>query len=256
MGATARVVDLTNVKESSGISKKRMPAGDYAAVITKVEDAISKKSGEDKTPMYLFTIKLKENSGAVYPYYCVLQENQLWKLRNIFIAAGKTVPKKKLRIDPNSIVGKLIGVTLEDSEHEGKEQSEITGVFPAADLDDSALSASDDNDEPAEDSDDDDEDVSTPAPAASEDEDEDEPAEEPAADEDEDEAEEADPYADLDRTEIKTRIKAAQPDFKVLKSHSDDDLREALKKIDAAAKKPAASSDDEEDLTDIDIDDL
>lgn len=255
MGATARVVDLTNVKESSGISKKRMPAGDYAAVITKVEDAVSKKSGDDKTPMYLFTIKLKENSGAVYPYYCVLQENQLWKLRNIFIAAGKTVPKKKLKVDPNTIVGKLIGVTLEDTEHEGKEQSEISGVFPAADLDDSAISSSDE-DEPTEDSDDsdDDGDIEQPlAPASVPDEDdEDEPAAEEPAEEDEDEA---DPYAELDRTELKTRIKAAQPDFRVLKSQTDDDLRAALKKIDDAAKS-AGSSSDEEDLTDIDIDDL
>jgi hypothetical protein len=238
MGATVRTVDLSNVKEGGNFNKSRIPAGDYAAKIVKVEDAVAK----DKTPQYLFTIQIVGHSSTKLPYYCKLQENQLWKLRNIFIAAGKVVPKKKIQVNPNQIVGKMIGVTIEDAEFENKEQSEIAGVFPSAELgDDAAVSNSggsddeDGDDEDLSDAPDDDEDEAAPAAEA----DEDEAEEEPEEAEEEAEEEEADPYADLDRAAIKARIKAAQPDFKVLTRHTDDDLRDALRTIDAASDEPA-----------------
>lgn len=259
MGATARTVDLTNVKESSGFNQNRIPAGDYAAIITRVEDAVTKA---DQTPSYVFAIKIKDRPSSVFRYYCKLQENQLWKLRNIFIAAGKTVPKKKVRIDPNTIVGKMIGVTVEDAEdYNDREQSEIAGVFPASELDESINVATDvdEDDEPAEDIDLDEE-----------------PEEEPEADEaeDEGEAEEADPLAGLTRNEIKAEIKKYQADFQAKKSQSDDDLREILRGLqesqndeedeeeEAPAPKQRASRkskpkiESDEDLDDIDIDDL
>lgn len=238
MGATVRTIDMSNVKEGGNFNKARIPSGDYAAKIIKVEDAITK---EDKTPQYLFTIQIVSHSATKLPYYCKLQENQLWKLRNIFIAAGKTVPKKKVQVNPNQIVGKLIGVTIEDTEYEGKEQSEIAGVFPAAELGDGASVST--SEEPDEDGDDD-EDLSD----APDDDEAEESAEEPEEEAEEDEAEEeaeeeeADPYADLDRTELKRRIKAAQPDFKVLTRHTDDDLREALRTIDSATEEPAEAA--------------
>jgi hypothetical protein len=259
MGATARTVDLTNVKDQSGINKNRIPAGDYAAIIKRVEDAEAK----DKTPQYFFFIQIKDRPSSVLPYYCKLQENQLWKLRNIFIAAGKTVPKKKMKVDPNTIVGKLIGVTVDDTEYDGKEQSEITGVFPASELDSSVNVASDSEDE--------DDDEPTITSAADDDDDDDDVADEPEedeaeeAEEPEDEAEEddepADPYADLDRAELKKRVKKLDPEFKVFTKTTDDDLKAALAKLEAAAAKPAAKAKSkapvaDEDLDDIDIDDL
>jgi hypothetical protein len=34
MGATARTIDLTNVKEGGNFNKKRIPSGDYLAKIS------------------------------------------------------------------------------------------------------------------------------------------------------------------------------------------------------------------------------
>ena len=243
MGATARNVDMSNVKDQAGFNRSRIKAGDYLAKIIKVEDAVAK----DKTDQYLFTIQIVDKPSSKFPYYCKLQDNQLWKLRNIFIAAGKTVPKKKVKVDPNQIVGKVIGVTVEDDEYEGKEQSTIEGVFPASELGDYSApsgSASDDDDEDSVADDGEDLDLDL-----------DEPAEEEAAAEEAEEAEEAaeeaDPYADLDRTALKARIKEHQPDAKFLKSQTDDDLREVLRKIESTA--PAK---DDDDLEDLDIDDI
>ena len=89
MGASAQNVDFSNVKEASGFNRSRIKAGDYLAKIKGVEDAKAK----DGVHQYLFSIQIVDKPSSVFPYYCKLQENQLWKLRNLFIAAGKTVPK-------------------------------------------------------------------------------------------------------------------------------------------------------------------
>lgn len=169
--ASAKAIDFSNVKDGGGrFNKKRVPAGDYLAKVTKVEDAESKR---DETFQYLFTIKVEKFSQYAYPYYCKLQENQLWKLRNLLIAAGINVPKKRVKLDPNRVVGKLIGVTMEDDEYEGKAQSVVASVFPASELSGAELDEEEDEEEEAEDTEED-EDSETES-----DEDEDEEEEEP-----------------------------------------------------------------------------
>lgn len=177
--ATTQVIDFTNVKEGSGFNKKRMPAGDYLARISRVEDSPSKKDGE---PQWLFSITLEEHKSVTYPYYCKLVENQLWKLRNLIQAAGIAVPKKKIKLDPEKLVGKLIGITLEDDEYEGKEQSVIEAIFEASEVTDSGLPSAPDVDD-----DDDEDEDKAPAPRKKaakapepEDDDEDDEDDEPA----------------------------------------------------------------------------
>lgn len=177
---TAAALDFTNVKEGGGsFNKKRQPEGDYKAKVTKVVDAPSKK---DNIMQWLFTIEI--GSGS-YPYYCKHQENQLWKIRNLLVAAGIQVPKKRVKVDPNMVVGKTIAVTLEDDEYDGKMQSNIAAIFPASELTGDADDEDEDGDEAEEEEDD------TPPPPAKkkappapvaedDDEDEDEEDEEPA----------------------------------------------------------------------------
>jgi|SRR5882672_1947888 len=150
--ASAQRLDFTNVKEGGMMFNKRhQPAGDYKGKITKVQDAKSKK---DDSKMWLFTIEV---NGAAYPYYCTFAENQLWKIRNLFVAAGINVPKKQVQVDPTKVVGKSIGVTLEDDEYDGKMQSVVQATFPVSELD----GDTDDDDEEGVD---DEEEVDEPAP--------------------------------------------------------------------------------------------
>ena len=157
--ASVGVIDFTNVKDGGGaFNKKRQPEGDYKAKITRVVDAPSKK---DNTPQWLFTIQV---GSGTYPYYCKHEENQYWKIRNLLVAAGMNVPKKKVKVDPNKLVGKFIAVTLEDDEYEGKAQSNVAATFPLSELDDEDTP---DEDDTADDSDDDeDEDDAPPPPKA------------------------------------------------------------------------------------------
>lgn len=141
--ASAAILDFTDVKEGgASFNKKRVPMGDYLAKITAVKDAPTKESQE---PQWLYSIELVDKyTDRKFPYYCKLQANQLWKLRNLFLAAGITIPKKKVKLDPKRVVGKLIGITLEDDEYDGKMQSNISQTFPASELDDAEDAADDD----------------------------------------------------------------------------------------------------------------
>lgn len=127
--AKAQVLDMTNVSEGRMFNKKRYPEGDYPGTITKVDD-VRKKDDKSKK-MWLFTIKVK---GGVYPYYCGFGEKELWKIKNLWVAAGVALPAKKVKMDPNKLVNKEIGVTLEDDEYDGKAQSSIASTFPVSEL--------------------------------------------------------------------------------------------------------------------------
>lgn len=137
------VVDFTNVKDRGPYNPKRKPAGDYKAKITAVEQT---KSSKDN-PMLIFAVQLVSDASAVYPERCVLTDASLWRLRNLLLAAGLSVPKKKVKVDPNKALGRVIGVTLEDDEYEGKMKSVISAVFKESELTDDEPEGDEDSDE-------------------------------------------------------------------------------------------------------------
>jgi hypothetical protein len=245
--ASSQVLDFTDVKDGGSFNKKRVPMGDYEARITKVVDAPTKKKddGSGGEPQWLYTIELtKAYTDRKFPFYCKLTANQLWKLRNLFIAAGKPIPKKKVKLNPNLVVGKLIGVTLEDDEFDGKLQSNIVQTFPASDL----VGNDDDEDDDAEDltdeeelDDEEEEEEPEPAPvrrkkAAPAPEPEDEDEEEEEVDDEEDEDEEEEP-APAPRKKAAAKIPAQRKSSPATK-------RAAAKKVEV----------DDEELEELDLD--
>lgn len=198
--ATAKTLDFTNVKEGGGqFNKKRQPAGDYRGRVTKVVDAPT-KDGKDQ---WTYTIVV---GNGTYPYRCQFEANVLWKLRNIFVAAGINVPKKRVKVKAELPVGKYIGVTLEDDEWDDKAQSDIAAVFPTSELSDDNVTTDDGDDEEEVDTEEEEEDDDVAVPADDDEEEEEEeptpppakkkkkPAPPPVAedDDDEDELEELD----------------------------------------------------------------
>ncbi|UJQ86209.1 hypothetical protein GIKK_44 [Gordonia phage GiKK] len=139
-------VDFTNVSEGSGLRTKRLPAGEYLAVIKDIEASESKA----KNPQWVFKISPVSHPGCVYPYYVGLTAEQAWKLRAVLVACGATVPKKAITVDAKKLIGKKLGIILEDDEYDNKEKSVIDAVIPANEVDEDATAAAPD-DEPAED---------------------------------------------------------------------------------------------------------
>lgn len=240
--ATVHKLDMTNVKDGVSFNKKHYAPGDYKAKITKVEDA-KNKDKKDKTPMWLFTIQV--NTG-LYPYYCKLQENQLWKVRNLCVAAGIAVPKKKTSIDPNKLVGKTIAVTLDDTEYEDKIQSEIAAVFPVSELNgDDGDDDDDDDDDDDEDTDDEDDDDSD------DDDDDDDDSDDDSDDEDDEDEEDSDDEDDDDEDEDDEEEE--EPVVKKKAKKADKVVKAGKKSAKKASKK---SDDDDDDLDELDIDDV
>ena len=135
--ASAHVLDFSNVSEGGGgFRPTRLPEGDYVANILSVTETQAK----DGTPMWLYAIEVKAQTKAggvltgIYRYYCKLQENQLWKVRNLLVAAGFNPPKSKQKVDPTRVVGRQVGVRLQDDEYEGREQSSIEMIFAASEV--------------------------------------------------------------------------------------------------------------------------
>jgi hypothetical protein len=242
--ASAKVIDLTNVKDGMVFNKRRMPSGDYPARITAVQD---EKSAGDGGFMWLFTITV--DSGGTYPYYCKLVESQLWKIRNLCLAAGMNVPKKRLKLDPEKLVGKRIAVTLEDGEYEGKKQSEVNATFPLSELDgvadDEGIGDDADYDEDEE------EEVVPPPrkakkkvapPPEPEDDDEDEV---------EDEEDEEDELAGLDRDKLKRRLRKAVPGVSIKRNQSDDDLRDAIRAAEGGDEEEVDEEEEEDEVEEV-----
>lgn len=143
MAAKARTLDMSNVKERT-FNTKHLPEGDYPAKVVKVEDHQS-KAGNDQ---WLFTIQITEGpgKGASYPYYCGLDTDALWKVRNLMVACGINVAKSKLKVDPNKAVGRPVGITLADDEYNGREKSTIDNVIPISEVGDAPAGDADDDD--------------------------------------------------------------------------------------------------------------
>lgn len=156
-------IDFGDVEgEVGGRRTRRIPEGDYIAKITGVERK-KNKAGD----AYYFSWKVQvvesasgdtKHKGAPLYYTTSLKHEALWNLRNLIYASTdgkKNVAGKSVDFDPTSLVGKKIGITVEDDEYEGKIRSQIADVVPPSQLqgDEDA-----DDDEDLEDTDDEDDD--------------------------------------------------------------------------------------------------
>lgn len=133
--ATKAKVDFTDAGDRGPWNQKHQPEGDYLFKIVAVLDSPTK---EGNKPQWIFALQDVENKSAVYPYRCQLDKSQAWKIRNVFEACGVRVAQKMLNVDPQKVVGKLIGATLEDNEYNGKVKSQIGDVFSASEFGDAA----------------------------------------------------------------------------------------------------------------------
>lgn len=267
---SATEVDFGDIEDGGG-ARVHVPEGDYRAKIKSVKFETS-QSGN---PMFVWIIVGTEGrlKNKELKEYTALTKKALWKLRDLMEAAigkspgGKINVRKLLDYCKKNVVGKEVGITLEDDEYtndKGKTfvSSKIKDYIPIDDLETGVDSDEDDDD--VEDEDDDaladmdrvalknhiatnglditvkksmtDDDIREAIAALSEDEEDEE-------DEDEDDGLDA-----LDRVGLKKHIKSEGLEVVVKKSMSDDDIRTAI--------LAASSDDDEEEIEDLDLDEL
>lgn len=226
--AQKMTLDFSQVKDGGNFSPKHKPEGEYLATISSFEDTKSKSGNA----MWVFGLTLKTDRRATYPVYCLLDANQVWKLRNLMLAAGFNVPKKRINVDGNRLVGKEVGIFLEDDEYEGKLKSVATSFFPK----DEYSGPENEDDDADEELPEEDEEYEDEEPADEESDDTDEDTE----DSDEDDAEDAEDEDEPEDEPVKPVTKKA-----------------ATKKAPARSKvKKAAAVEEDEDEDEMDVEGL
>lgn len=136
-------LDFSKTEDRTSWNSKHMPAGLHEAEVATVEETKAK----DGTAMLIYGFRPTNPKYKTrnFPYYCKLQANQLWKLRDLFIAAGQSVPKKAVTLDPNKIVGKIVAIEIEDDTYDGKIRSVMEGVYDTTLIEDDELAADEDD---------------------------------------------------------------------------------------------------------------
>lgn len=240
--ATKQTIDFSQTKDQSGFNPKRKEEGEYLGTITSFEDTKSKSGNA----MWVFGVQLKTDRRATYPVYCLLGADQVWKLRNLMMAAGFAVPKKRITVDGNRLVGKDIGIFLADDEYEGKPKSVIESFFPASEYS-GPSNEDDDSDEEEE--------YEEEAPEDEEYEDDEEPEDEVPADADEDDAEdetEEEPEDDEEQDEEPED----EPEPAPAKKKAPAARKAAPARATTKKRQPAPEPEDDEDEDEMDVDTL
>lgn len=126
MAITPIKLDFTSVEKSS-YNTRQMPAGLYEARITEVVQ----KSAQDGTDMLVYTLAPThpQYRGRRFPYYCKLSPNQLWKLRDLLVAAGEDIPRRAVRVQPEKIVNRLLCIEVSDDTYGGTVRSTVDSVY-------------------------------------------------------------------------------------------------------------------------------
>lgn len=127
-----------------------IPEGDYLAKIVDSEMRESEKSGS-RYLSWKLAVSNGEFKGKTLYHITSLKPDALWNLRNfIHAATGKNVAGKALNVDTTALEGKVIAVTVEDDEYEGKVRSRIVDTRPKDELDLEATEEEDEDEEEEE----------------------------------------------------------------------------------------------------------
>lgn len=115
----ARTLDFSNVQ-----GNELLEEGFYELVISKVEEKKS-KSGKD---MILVTFKHEETGAALWENY-VLQDNCLWKLKELFDAVGIDT-NGSVAIEWSDLVGSLVNAKVIQEDYNGSMKNRVEKVMP------------------------------------------------------------------------------------------------------------------------------
>jgi hypothetical protein len=224
-------LDFSKTEERSGWNTRHISEGIHKMKV----DGVQETEAQDGTAMLVYALVPTDSKykSRRFPYYCKLQQNQLWKLRDLFVAAGETIPKKALQIDPGKVVGRLVAAEVEDDTYQGNIRSQVQGTYGLDILDEDGDTVSDEDDEEYEG---------------------DEPEDDEYEDEEEveDEEEEEEDLSDLSLAELRKRAKGLGIDTAGLKK---TDLIDEIVDAEADAGDDEEEDEDEDDLGDEDLED-
>jgi hypothetical protein len=138
-------LDFSKVEERSGWNTRGIPEGLHKMKI----EAVQITEAQDGTDMWVYALVPADARYKTrrFPFYCKIQQNQLWKLRDLFVAAGITVPKKAVQLDPEAPIGKFVAAEVEDESGQYAGRSSVNATYGLDILDEEDSQAEDEDDE-------------------------------------------------------------------------------------------------------------
>jgi hypothetical protein len=126
--------DFTGIEDRRG-GGVHVPPGDY---IVKVKDyELRHKKNEDGTfdkerpylNWELTIVSPSEYKGKTLYHITSLVKESLWNLRNFLEDMGVTVPKKAVDVPLARLIGREVGVTVDDDEYNNQIRSKVQTTF-------------------------------------------------------------------------------------------------------------------------------
>lgn len=120
-------IDLSNYKDRVG---QRVTPGRYRVVVDDVEQDTA-RSGNTMINLWLRVVDGDSDFvGATIIDRLVLTENSLFRVVGFMQAIGLPTPKKRLKVNIRSFIGKVLDVELDDGEpYNGRVKSEVRGYL-------------------------------------------------------------------------------------------------------------------------------
>lgn len=159
-GDTEVTVDFSDVTGREGKKSSRsahVPPNDYLVKCTKAELT---KSRDKQTPeiRVMYQIVKGKYKGKTLIDDLYLTEGALWRLRATLEGMGMSIPDKRVKLPVSKMVGKTLGVTVDDDEYNETVRSRVVDAFLESELSDESEDLDDEDEDEDEDEDDEDED--------------------------------------------------------------------------------------------------
>ena len=153
-------IDATGVDEEirKRTRTRHIPEGEYLAKITGVTLETSQKDESSKYYRWAYLITEGKHKGTTVYGNASLKRDALWNLRNIiFAATGKNIAGRIVNFDADTIVGKVVGISVSDNEYTRDGTTRITSQVDTAFPKKEVNRADEDEEEDVEDEEDEDE---------------------------------------------------------------------------------------------------
>lgn len=121
-------VDLTDVQENSFT----IPDGPYKVKCVDVEQSVSKGGN----PMFVWTFEVSEGSHAGFQskVFTAITPAAMWKVAETVIALGVGQTGSVVKFKRTDVIGKECGAMFEQTEYNGKTNSQIQKVITLKEL--------------------------------------------------------------------------------------------------------------------------
>lgn len=108
----------------------RLPPGDYVVKIKAVRES---KTKESEIPQFNWTYVLLAGPSKGKELFdrTMIKGGGVFKLRTLMLACGVAAPARaKVKFSPKQLIGKVIGITVDDNEYNGTTTSQVVDYFP------------------------------------------------------------------------------------------------------------------------------